>query len=154
MQRALSLSKYLPNFGFQVHVLKAGNAGGPVYDAALLRQVPASITVHEAFTPEIPFALRQKLWARLAGKSSPGTPNDAKAASGFSIKRWLAKRIKRVLCPEPEILGIFALRKARQIIKREKIDCVLVTVQLFRASGRHGAEAGISVDQAGQRFSG
>ena len=30
VQRALSLAKYLPQFGFEVHVLSAGNAAAPV----------------------------------------------------------------------------------------------------------------------------
>jgi glycosyltransferase involved in cell wall biosynthesis len=38
------------------------------------------------------------------------------------------------MCPEPEILWVpFALRKARQIIRRHKIDTVLVTVPPFSA---------------------
>jgi len=133
VQRALSLAKYLPQCGFDVHVLKATNAGGPVYDPELTRQIPASVKVHEAFTPEIPFHIRQKLWARLTkGKStSPGT---AGKPSGFSLKKLLTSTIKRILCPEPEILWVpFALRKARQIIKRHKIDIVMVTVPPFSA---------------------
>ena len=59
VQRALSLAKYLPQSGFEVHVLKATDAGGPVYDPALLKQVPPAVRVHRAFTPEIPFHVRQ-----------------------------------------------------------------------------------------------
>ena len=29
VQRALSMAKYLPRCGYEVYVLKAGNAGGP-----------------------------------------------------------------------------------------------------------------------------
>src|ERR1044072_788088 len=57
VQRALSLAKYLPGCGFDVHVLSARNAAGPVSDPDLLRQVPVEVTLHSAFTPEIPFAI-------------------------------------------------------------------------------------------------
>src|SRR3954447_26131775 len=86
VQRALSLAKYLPQCGFDVHVLKATNAGGPVYDPDLIRQIPTSVKVHEAFTPEIPFHFRQKLWARLT-KGKPNSPGTAAKPSGFSLKK-------------------------------------------------------------------
>src|SRR3954447_14676446 len=73
VQRALSLAKYLPQSGFEVHVLKATNAGGPVYDPDLMRQIPPAVQVHEAFTPEIPFHIRQKVWARLTSGNAAAT---------------------------------------------------------------------------------
>jgi len=135
VQRALSLAKYLPECGFEVHVLKATNAGGPVYDPDLVRQIPASVRVHEAFTPEIPFAIRQKLWARLSGGSKkPAVPGASPAAGGFSWKSLITGAAKRVMCPEPEILWVpFAVRKARQIIRQCGIDTVMVTVPPFSA---------------------
>jgi hypothetical protein len=42
VQRALSLAKYLPQFGFEVHVLSAGNAAAPLHDPQLLKHVPPS----------------------------------------------------------------------------------------------------------------
>ena len=134
VQRALSLAKYLPRCGFEVHVLKATNAGGPVYDPDLVRQIPASVRVHEAFTPEIPFAIRQKLWARLSGGPKKPAASAPAAAGGFSWKRLVTGAAKRVMCPEPEILWVpFAVRKARQIIRRFGIDTVMVTVPPFSA---------------------
>src|ERR1035441_8060198 len=107
VQRALSLAKYLPKCGFDVHGLPARNAAGPVRDPDLLRQVPAGVTLHSAFTPEIPFGLRQWLWKRLSGG---GKARPAKAATAgrrtFSVKRMVAEVVKRVLCPEPEVLWV------------------------------------------------
>ena len=132
VQRALSLAKYLPRCDYEVHVLKASNAGGPVRDPALLRQVPAGVTVHEAFTPEVPFALRQKLWSRLAGRNAKTGP--AQAQSQPEWKRLVKLGVSRLICPEPEILWVpFALRKARRIIRRHGIEFVLVTVPPFSA---------------------
>jgi len=136
VQRALSLAKYLPQCGFEVHVLKATNAGGPVYDPDLVRQIPASVRVHEAFTPEIPFAIRQKLWARLtAGQAKPSAQAvTAPLRQGFSLKKLVTDTTRRIMNPEPEILWVpFALRKARQIIRRYGIQYVMVTVPPFSA---------------------
>jgi glycosyltransferase involved in cell wall biosynthesis len=136
VQRALSLAKYLPQSGFEVHILKATNAGGPVYDPDLVRQIPASVRVHEAFTPEIPFAIRQKLWARLtAGKNKGAGPAQAMPErQGFSLKKLATGTARRIMNPEPEILWVpFAVRKARQIVRRHGIGYVMVTVPPFSA---------------------
>ncbi len=79
MQRALSLAKYLPQCGYEVHILNGSNAGGPVHDPALLRQVPPEVRVHKAFSPEIPFELRQKLWAKIKGRGKEAGSQGAEA---------------------------------------------------------------------------
>ena len=85
VQRALSLAKYLPRSGFEVHVLKATSAGGPVYDPDLLKQIPSGVRVHQAFTPEIPFTLRQKLWSRLKGNGQTHS-NGKQTTAGLFAK--------------------------------------------------------------------
>jgi glycosyltransferase involved in cell wall biosynthesis len=131
VQRALSLAKYLPQFGFEVHVLSAGNAGAPVYDPRLLEQVPPSVTLHRSFTPELSFALQHKLW----GMISPPGKTAAPAAPGKAGKSWkssLATTIKNLLSPDPQVVWVpFAIRKARQIIRKHGIEAVLVTVPPF-----------------------
>lgn len=136
VQRALSLAKYLPQYGFEVHVLKATNAGGPVYDPDLVRQIPSPVRIHEAFTPEIPFAIRQKLWSRLTARraESAAGKDTAQEKRGFSWKRLLTGMARRIMNPEPEILWVpFALRKARRIVREHGIGYVLVTVPPFSA---------------------
>jgi glycosyltransferase involved in cell wall biosynthesis len=132
VQRALSLAKYLPRCGFEVHILKGTNAGGPVHDPDLLRQVPPEVLVHQAWSPEVPFAIRQKLWSRIKARPTSQQPRNATGTErhvGF-----LEKVIKRVLCPEPEILWVpFAMRQARRIIRQHRIGSVLVTVPPFSA---------------------
>src|SRR5258708_32397576 len=71
VQRALSLAKYFPGCGYEVHTLMATNAGGSVYDPDLVGQIPPLVRVHQAYAPEIPFAVRQKLWARLTSSDKP-----------------------------------------------------------------------------------
>jgi glycosyltransferase involved in cell wall biosynthesis len=138
VQRALSLAKYLPPEGFRVHVLKAKNAAGPADDPALLEQVPPEVTIHEAFTPEIPFALRQRIWKFL--KRSGRSSGSGKVAAGAVAARpggWKAlagQLARRIFNPEPEILWVpFALRQARRIVRRHGIQAVLVTAPPFSA---------------------
>jgi glycosyltransferase involved in cell wall biosynthesis len=134
VQRALSLAKYLPKSGFEVHVLKATNAGGPVYDPELTRQIPPEVRVHEAFTPEIPFAIRQKLWAKLSGGGKAVAKEPKAKQPEHTWKTLITGAAKRILCPEPEILWVpFALRQARKIVRKHQIDVVMVTVPPFSA---------------------
>ena len=137
VQRALSLAKYLPECGFDVDVLRARNAAAPVYDPGLLEHVPAGVRVHSAFTPELPFGFRQKVWSWFTkGKSgtAPTSARPATAARGSGLKRLPVELVRRVLCPEPEILWVpFAVRAARRIIREHDIEALLVTVPPFSA---------------------
>lgn len=102
-------------------------------DRDLVKQIPGSVGVHEAFTPEIPFAIRQKLWTKFGGGNKK--PQAASAqVGGFSLRSLMIGAVRRVLCPEPEILWVpFALRKARRLMRRHNFDVVLVTVPPFSA---------------------
>jgi glycosyltransferase involved in cell wall biosynthesis len=131
VQRALSLAKYLPQEGFEVHVLKARNAAGPADDPALLEQVPAAVTVHEAFTPEIPFRLRQRIWKFLK-RGKNGAATQAPSARPAGWKAIAGQIARQIFNPEPEILWVpFALRKARAIVRRHRIQVVMVTAPPF-----------------------
>jgi glycosyltransferase involved in cell wall biosynthesis len=134
VQRAMSLARYLPEHGFNVHVLRAANAPTPVTDKGLLKNIPREVTVHGAFTPEPPFRLRHAAWRILGGKQSRSAPSPAGEAPAGGLGKWAKERIKRLICPEPEILWApFAIRKARRIIRRYKIDTLVVTVPPFSA---------------------
>jgi glycosyltransferase involved in cell wall biosynthesis len=143
VQRALSFAKYLPPLGWDVHVLKGRNASGPVQDPGLCRHIPPQVQVHGAFTPEIPFEFRHRVW-KILSRSRNGASSAAPVPAGggqahsecvvrANKKPTLAARvIRRILCPEPEILWTpFAVRKACRIIGREGIGTVLVTVPPF-----------------------
>lgn len=131
VQRALSLAKYLPQCGYYVHVLSAKNAAGPVRDPGLLAHVPACVTLNHAFTPELPFHVRQTLWKWLSGRKAKPANGDAAATGG---KTLLTEITRRVLCPEPEVVWVpFATRKASAIVRQYHIDTVLVTAPPFSA---------------------
>ncbi len=138
VQRALSLARYLPAMGFEVHVLAATNAAAPVMDASLLARIPSSVRVHHAFTPEPPFALRQKVWGWLSRKnrqpadSPPSGPLPAPARRSW--KSLVTGSVRRILSPEPEVLWVpFATLKARRIIRRHGIRAVMITAPPFSA---------------------
>jgi glycosyltransferase involved in cell wall biosynthesis len=136
VQRALSFAKYLPQCGFEVHVLRARNAAAPLSDPGLLREIPAAVRVHNAFTPELPFHFRKKVWALLSrpgGTARAASPGSGPPVSG-SVRSLLSGAIRRMLTPDPEVLWVpFATRQARRIILRYAIDVVLVTAPPFSA---------------------
>jgi glycosyltransferase involved in cell wall biosynthesis len=143
VQRALSLARYLPNSGFEVHVLQASNAAAPVFDPALCQRVPASVKVHGSFTPEAPFWLRHTVWNWLSRKkkdspkpvqaSTPSASTPSAAKTG-GLKSLATRMIRRILSPEPEVLWYpFALRAASRVVRRYGIDTVMVTAPPFSA---------------------
>jgi len=136
VQRALSLAKYLPDSGFEVHVLHAANAAAPVEDPKLREQVPSNVTIHTAFTPEVPFWIRHTVWKWLVRGKGDSAPRRAAptAAREGGLKAIVTGLIRRVLCPEPEILWYpFALREASRIIRTHGIEIVMVTAPPFSA---------------------
>lgn len=128
VQRALSLSRYLPDSGFEVHVLTAWNPAAPVRDEKLLKLVPPAVRIHKAVTPEPPFYFRKKLW-RLASalRSKKEAGGEPAARRGFP-----AGLAQRILCPDPQRLWVpFAMGKARRMIRRHGIGTVLATAPPF-----------------------
>lgn len=130
VMRALSLAKYLPTFGFEVHVLSAANAAAPLRDPGLLAHVPPSVTLHRAFTPELPFHFRKRLWNLVSGhRDAPPAQSPSAAAQQDS---WIANLARRIFSPDPQVAWVpFAIRAARGIIRRHRIQAVLVTAPPF-----------------------
>lgn len=135
VQRALSLVRYLPDCGFEVHVLAPGKPPATLYDPGLLDLIPPTVRVHRAFTPMPPAHLRQKIWRTLSPGKKPAVAARAPAtqsASGW--KSRLSVFIQKRLSPDPDVVWApFAKRKARAIIRKYAIDAVLVTAPPFSA---------------------
>ena len=127
VQRALSLAKYLPQNGFEVHVLTPANPPSPVPDPSLLEHVPTSVHVHRIWSPSPPADLRKRLWRLISAKQSRGRADSQR-------KSHVADLVRRILCPDPEVIWVpFAKRRAAQIIRKHAIDVVLVTAPPFSA---------------------
>jgi len=130
VMRALSLAKYLPACGFEVHVLSAANAAAPLRDPGLLAHVPPSVTLHHAFTPELPFHFRKRLW-NLVARHKDSTTASSSSGSAPS-ESFLARLARRIFSPDPQVAWVpFAIRAARRIIRRHRIQAVLVTAPPF-----------------------
>lgn len=129
--RALSLAKYLPEAGVRVDVLTARNAPAVGKDLTLLRQVPASVTVHRCWTLDLPFAARKALKKMMSGKGAK--PANGTAAAGRpGIVARLKGMVGNLLLPDPQVGWLpFAFPAARRIILDRKIDLVLITVPPF-----------------------
>ncbi len=128
--RALSLAKYLPAQGFDVHVLSASNAGAPVRDPGLLSHLPPSVSLHRAFSPELPFHFRKRLWSLVSRPHTSTSPEDSRSPSAW--KDFLSRTARRVFSPDPQVVWVpNAIRAARRIIRRHGIQAVLVTAPPF-----------------------
>lgn len=141
VQRMLSLSRYLPRDRCQVGVLTALNGAYPVSDPALLEKVPKDVKIHRAFTPELPYELRKKLWDRLGGgKKQPAAPRNevAEAAAPGSgnvvdrARQALRDQVRRAFMPDPQVVWRpFAERAAAKLIQEEGYDTLIVTAPPF-----------------------
>lgn len=139
VQRALSFAKFLPEFGFKVHVLTPTNPVSHTTDPSLLREIPQSVTVHRVLTPELPFATRQRIWEFLGtgktGRPTPAAPVAATAAGPAKpgAKSGFAMRVIRgVMFPDPQVVWTFgAAHKAIEIVHEHRIQTVVVTAPPF-----------------------
>ena len=138
--RALSLAKYLPENDIRLDVLTARNAAAVGQDTGLLAQVPAAVTVHRTWTPDLPFALRKAIKKLISGRSVPARAQPAPSSAPSSsparqnparpnpIKQWVAN----LLLPDPQLGWVpFAVRAAERLIRERRIDAVLLTVPPF-----------------------
>lgn len=131
VMRALSLAKYLPALGFDVHVLSALNAAAPLRDPGLLAHVPSSVTLHRTFTPELPFHFRKRLWS-FVSRAKPGPSPEGASPAQSHQESFLAGLARRFFSPDPQVVWVpFAIRAARRIIRRHRIQAVLVTAPPF-----------------------
>jgi glycosyltransferase involved in cell wall biosynthesis len=134
--RALSLARYLPECGIDLHVLTTKNPSVPTFDYGLGKQIPESVTIHRTLTLEPPFHLRKKIWSRLKGSSSPATKAAPTQAPGLlgRAKRSLGDVVARTLCPDPQVLWYpTAIREAKRIVRQHGIEAVVVTAPPFSA---------------------
>jgi len=126
VQRALSLAKYLPQEEFEVHVLTTRNPCAAGIDNTL--QVPPWVTVHRAFTFDLPFALKKRLKKLVFGsKHSPANGNCQPARPG-RLKQFFMNAV----VPDPYVLWTpIAIHAADAIIRKCGIETVLVTVPYY-----------------------
>lgn len=136
VQRILSLARFLPENDYEVHVLCCSNPGVPTMDPSLLERVPKEVRIHRVFSPELSFAARQRVWSILSpggGKkaAAPAATTAVVAAPGSPslLKRMVQGVMRRIYCPDPEVVWVpFATRAARKIVREYGIDTMLITM--------------------------
>jgi len=128
--RAASLARYFPAEGIRLDVLTARNASAVGTDTALLKEIPAEVAIHRIVTLDLPFCIKKWIKRLIAGSKSPAGQTASPAAGG---KPNLLKTIVgNVLLPDPQVTWLpVVTRAARRIIRRRKIDLVLITVPPF-----------------------
>ncbi len=134
VQRALSFARYLPEAGVDVEVLTARNPAVPVIDPGLLDKVPPQVRIHRTFTPEISFAMRQRIWRLMSGGKKNGAQPAAaaKKAAPPGGKKGLAQIARSILTPDPEVVWVpFARHAAVRLLKERPFDAVMTTAPPF-----------------------
>lgn len=141
VQRALSYARYLPEYGVEVTVLTAGNAATAFKDPSLVASIPSNVRLEKTFTPEIPYSWRQKIWERTGPATSQKAQNsDTAPKSSAGLSSTLRKFLQRLATPDPQVVWVpFAIRRGAELVRKHKIDTVLVTAPPF-SSLRVGVE--------------
>lgn len=118
VQRPVKFVKYLRRFGWEPVILTALNPSVPVFDEALLKDIPDSVKIYKAKTLEPSYRAKQSF-----------VVNDAQKRD---IKSFVKKLISAVIVPDLQVLwwpGLIV--KLFQVAHIEKPDCIYVTAPPF-----------------------
>jgi glycosyltransferase involved in cell wall biosynthesis len=139
--RALAYIRYLRMYGCHVSVLTATMPQTPGYDPELCKLIPSDVPVHRAWNPELPFALRDRLWKRLTSphrssakmKSSiPNTTAERGDERRSGTKANVRSFAQRLFFPDPQMTWVpLAVRKAIRVVDSDKIDTVILNAPPF-----------------------
>jgi glycosyltransferase involved in cell wall biosynthesis len=126
VQRWLKFAKYLPEFGYEVHVLtvNAETANYPQLDESLLSEVPQNIHVHTTKTSD-PYVIYS-----LFGRTAPSSGFANETVHGISgLVKKLARFIRgNMFIPDPRKgWNQYAIKKANELIDTHGIDMVVTT---------------------------
>jgi glycosyltransferase involved in cell wall biosynthesis len=128
--RAASLARYFPAEGIRLDVLTARNASSVGRDFTLLDEIPVEVNVHRTVTLDLPFGFKKWVKKLITG----GKPAKDRASSAVPPGKlnFLKRFMHDVLLPDPQLTWLPVLtRFARYIVKKRKIDLVLITVPPF-----------------------
>ncbi len=134
VMRAASLARYLPLEGIRLDVLTTRNASAVGADASLLREIPSDVRIHRTITLDLPFGVKKRIKKLLMGgkpaaaATSPVTTTTSQARRSGIVKKVL----ENILVPDPQVTWYPVLtRAARRIVKKRRIDLVLITAPPF-----------------------
>jgi hypothetical protein len=131
--RYVGYTRHLPAHGCEVSVIAPKNPHTPLYDPALLQQVPPETRVHRVFSPTVPYFLRDRVWKNISG--SAGRPPGAPGADSGLIhagKKLVKEAVQRFFNPDVQKFWVpFVLRRARRVIREEGIQTVILNIPPF-----------------------
>ena len=131
--RYVGYTRHLPAHGCEVSVIAPKNPHTPLYDPALLQQVPPETRVHRVFSPTVPYFLRDRVWKNISG--SAGRPPGAPGADSGLIhagKKIVKEAVQRFFNPDVQKFWVpFVLRRARRVIREEGIQTVILNIPPF-----------------------
>ena len=131
--RYVGYTRHLPAHGCEVSVIAPKNPHTPLYDPALLKQVPPETRVHRVFSPTVPYFLRDRVWKNISG--SAGRPPGAPGADSGLIhagKKIVKEAVQRFFNPDVQKFWVpFVLRRARRVIREEGIQTVILNIPPF-----------------------
>jgi len=128
--RAASLARYLPVEGIHLEVLTARNASAVGSDPTLLEDIPSEVNIHRTITFDLPFSIKKRIKKFISG----GNTRKNKGSRDASERKpnFLKRVLQDALLPDPQVTWLPVLtRTARRIIRKKKIDLVLITVPPF-----------------------
>src|ERR1035437_1060481 len=126
--RAASLARYFPAEGIRLDVLTARNASAVGSDPTLLEKIPAAVNIHRTVTLDLPFGIKKWIKKLITG----GKPRKDTAAAPAGQPNFLKRVLQDALLPDPQVTWLPVLtRAARRIIRKRKIDLVLITAPPF-----------------------
>jgi glycosyltransferase involved in cell wall biosynthesis len=126
--RAASLARYFPAEGIQLDVLTARNASAVGSDPMLLKEIPTEVNIHRTVTLDLPFSIKKRIKKLIMG----GKPGKKEAIAPAGKSNLLKRLLQDVLLPDLQVTWLPVLTcAARRIIRKRKIDLVLITVPPF-----------------------
>jgi len=131
--RYVGYTRHLPAHGCEVSVIAPKNPHTPLYDPALLKQVPPQTRVHRVFCPSVPYFLRDRIWKKISGKTD-GAAGSPGAGSGLvhAGKKLAKEAVQRFFNPDVQKFWVpFVLRRARRVIREEGIQTVILNIPPF-----------------------
>lgn len=123
VQRVTKFVKFLPEFGWTSSVLTVANPSVPVYDEALLGEVPSGTQIARAWTMEPGYGLKSAVAKR--DSASDQTIADKVRAK---VRDGARRAFNLVMQPDPQILWRpYALREGLKLLRENPHDVIFAT---------------------------
>ena len=131
--RYAGYARLLPEHGCQVSVIAPKNPHTPLYDPALLQQVPPETRVHRVFSPTVPYFLRDRLWKKVTdGQGRTPVASCSGGGLAHAGKKFVKAAVQNFFNPDVQKFWVpFVLNRARRVIREENVQSVILNIPPF-----------------------